>query len=226
MLGRASGADRGTLALKIWREEIYGASADRASESEPDQGSASQGSGQAARYWHAELRQVVHAATTFYAAGCRAGHRTAVGLAAADPELRGRWLRADPLTGIPATLLASVPSGSSPGDGQSELDDSTDVVSDAVMRDALLRGDAETLGELVPEFIWLNDSWWTASVPQSKARHGRADPASPQVEAITEWQRVTDLVFSAELDNAADRMRAADALVARRRASRLPPDHI
>jgi hypothetical protein len=40
-------------ALKAWREEIY---------------EASQPSGQAARYWHTELRQVIHAATNFYAA--------------------------------------------------------------------------------------------------------------------------------------------------------------
>ena len=47
-------------ALKAWRQEIY---------------SGGQPSGQAARYWHAELRQVLHAAATQYALGCRTGHR-------------------------------------------------------------------------------------------------------------------------------------------------------
>jgi hypothetical protein len=79
-------------ALMIWRDEIY---------------SSSQQSGQAARYWHAELRQVLHAATTLYAAGCRTGHRGAVVLAASNPTLRKQWADAYPLAGVPGIDIAS-----------------------------------------------------------------------------------------------------------------------
>ena len=73
-------------ALKTWREEIY---------------SGPQPSGQAARYWHAELRQVLHAATSQYALGCRTGHRGSVRLAAEDPALLREWEAAHPLAGVP-----------------------------------------------------------------------------------------------------------------------------
>jgi hypothetical protein len=79
-------------ALMAWREEIY---------------SSAQPSGQAARYWHAEMRQVLHAATTMYAAGCRTGHRGATALAAFDPALRRRWADACPLEGIPGVDVAA-----------------------------------------------------------------------------------------------------------------------
>jgi len=79
-------------ALKAWREEIY---------------SGPQPSGQAARYWHAELRQVLHAATSQYALGCRTGHRRAARLAAEDPALLREWAAASPLAGIPGIDLAA-----------------------------------------------------------------------------------------------------------------------
>jgi hypothetical protein len=74
-------------ALMVWREEIY---------------TGGQASGQAARYWHAELRQVLQAAATMYAAGCRTGHRGAPHAAATDSGLCSEWAAASPLTGIPA----------------------------------------------------------------------------------------------------------------------------
>ena len=79
-------------ALKAWREEIY---------------NGNQPSGQAARYWHAELRQVLHAATTQYALGCRTGHRGKVRLAAEDPGLLEEWAVAHPLAGVPGIDLAA-----------------------------------------------------------------------------------------------------------------------
>ena len=79
-------------ALKAWREEIY---------------SGTQPSGQAARYWHAELRQVLHAAATQYALGCRTGHRGTGRLAAEDPALLRQWAAAYPLAGIPGIDLAA-----------------------------------------------------------------------------------------------------------------------
>jgi hypothetical protein len=79
-------------ALKAWRQEIY---------------TSSQPSGQAARYWHAELRQVLHAAATQYALGCRTGHRGRVHLAAEDPVLLKEWAAAYPLAGVPGIDLAA-----------------------------------------------------------------------------------------------------------------------
>lgn len=79
-------------ALMAWRQEIYGGT---------------QPAGQAARYWHAELRQVLHAAATMYAPGCRTGHRAATTLAAGDPALLEEWAAADPLAGIPGIDLAA-----------------------------------------------------------------------------------------------------------------------
>ena len=79
-------------ALMAWREEIYGSA---------------QPSGQAARYWHAELRQVLHAAATVYAAGCRTGHRSAPALASDDKTLQEQWARASPLAGVPGIGIAA-----------------------------------------------------------------------------------------------------------------------
>jgi hypothetical protein len=73
-------------ALKAWREEIYG--------------SGQPGMGQAARYWHVELRQVVQAATSMYAAGCRTGHRGAEQLARIDAAVLREWGGAYPLAGV------------------------------------------------------------------------------------------------------------------------------
>ena len=81
-------------ALKAWRHEIYGSG---------------QPSGQAARYWHAELRQVLHAAVTQYALGCRTGHRGAanVRLADQDPASLQEWAAAYPLAYVPGIDLAA-----------------------------------------------------------------------------------------------------------------------
>jgi hypothetical protein len=80
-------------ALRQWREEIY-------SSGEP-------GQGQAARYWHAELRALIQAATTMYAAGCRTGHRGAAELAGIRRDLLGEWEGGYPLAGIPEIDIAA-----------------------------------------------------------------------------------------------------------------------
>ena len=62
-------------ALRGWRLAIY-------------IGDGSPAAGQAARYWHGELRQVIAAATSVYAAGCRASHRSAMTVDVAAPGAR------------------------------------------------------------------------------------------------------------------------------------------
>ncbi len=122
-------------ALKAWRDEIY---------------QSSQPSGQAARYWHSELRQVIQAATTQYAAGCRTGHRRPAGLAAEDAELQRRWAAASPLAGIPPADLAA-----SPRIGHSGHWVGADAIAEAIDT-----GQARPLGLSLPGYIHWAGTWW------------------------------------------------------------------
>jgi hypothetical protein len=113
-------------ALKAWHDEIYGSA---------------QPSGQAARYWHAELRQTITAALTFYASGCRVGHH---GGTPATPQLRERWTAAAPPgTYAPATFAARP--GYLPG---------------AAMTARLSAGRATTLSDTVTGYLRHDRSWW------------------------------------------------------------------
>jgi len=113
-------------ALRAWRAEIW-------SSGQP-------GTGQAALYWHSELRRVIQAATTVYAAGCRTGHRGPPGLVRIRREVMDEWGGAYPLAGVPEIDIAA---------GQARgTSDWTDGETIAV---ALDLGDAEPVpgGELV-----------------------------------------------------------------------------
>lgn len=154
-------------ALKVWREEIWGKD---------------QGTGQAARYWHSELRAVVQAAATTYAPGCRAGHRGAE-LIATSPGLADGWGTADPLVGVDPRRLPK-PTGQDTGTREDTLDDSHITA-------ALATGTAKPLSALIPGFAHLDGHWWT-----------KTDDT---------WLKVTDPAFASELDNSATRMAAADA---------------
>jgi hypothetical protein len=113
-------------ALKAWHDEIY---------------HSEQPSGQAARYWHAELRQTITAALTFYASGCRAGHRAGT---PATPQLRERWAAAAPPgTPGPATLVGHP--GYLPG---------------AAMTAHLSAGRAATLSDTMTGYLRHDHSWW------------------------------------------------------------------
>lgn len=144
-------------ALKAWREEIYGGG---------------QSSGQAARYWHAELRQVLHAATTQYALGCRTGHRGVGRLAAEDPALLQEWAAAYPLAGVPGIDIAA---GIARRTGT--LTSTTEVA------EALDNGTAVTVpglrDTLFYEGRWLApaSSGW-AAIPEPELGHPRA-PSLP-----------------------------------------------
>lgn len=158
--------------LKAWREEIY---------------LADKPSAQAARYWHAELKQVVSAAKTFYAPGCRAGHKAAPRIAAGEPEVRASWLAGDPLVGVPPQLLA----------GQTHGLSEHEVLTDPVIRDALARGTAYPLGQLVPDFVHCEGTWWGLD------------------HDVGLWRK-TDPVLAQELDRKHDTMAALDKFVAAR----------
>lgn len=121
-------------ALMAWRQEIY---------------QAAQPSGQAARYWHTELRSVLQAATSTYAAGCRTGHRGARTTAAEDATLQQRWAAADPLAGIPAGFAAAT-QRNGPGHW----------LSQAAMAEALDNGSAQPLSAALPDHICWGGQWW------------------------------------------------------------------
>jgi hypothetical protein len=122
-------------ALMVWREEVY---------------TSDQPSGQAARYWHAELRQVLHAAT-MYAAGCRTGHRGAPCLAATDPDLRRQWAESSPLAGVPAAdRLAG--HARRVGDGW---------VPAVAIAQAIDAGFAEPLRGLAADYVACDGELWT-----------------------------------------------------------------
>jgi hypothetical protein len=80
-------------ALRAWRAEIW-------SSGQP-------GTGQAALYWHSELRRVIQAATTVYAAGCRTGHRGAPRSARTARGVPGEWGGACALAGVPEIDIAA-----------------------------------------------------------------------------------------------------------------------
>lgn len=170
-------------ALKVWREEIY---------------SAKESSGQAARYWHAELRQTVHVAATFYAAGCRSGHKAAAVMADANPELLDRWASGDPIGGVPAGLLlaSQIAAGSSSG-GTAQL------IKDDVMLEHVQAGRARYISKTMRDAIHLDGSWWYP------------EPAHPGY-----WRRNVDPEFTKLCDRRAAKLAAADAAVAQRQQLR------
>lgn len=115
-------------ALRAWRREIW---------------TSPQPSGQAARYWHAEMRQTIAAANTFYAAGCRAGHHAAQ---PASSDLRHRWASATP----PGNARAAVTPSHSDGG----------YLSGAAMAGHLAAGRAVTMSDTVTGYLKHDQSWW------------------------------------------------------------------
>lgn len=166
-------------ALKVWREEIY---------------TNNQPSGQAARYWHAEMRQTIHAAVTFYAVGCRAGHKDVVVAANANPELQERWAAGDPLAGIPAALLLAI---------QPAVSGELMFMPDEWMREHIAAGRARYISATMRDNVECDGSWWYS------------DPAHPGG-----WTRNTDPHYAELIKRRAAKLAEADAAVARRQAMR------
>ncbi|WP_052707570.1 hypothetical protein [Streptomyces rubellomurinus] len=157
-------------ALKVWREEIYGAAPD-------------QQVGQAARYWHTELRTVVANATAVYATACRTGHRGMEFPAAEDRQLQKRWTDADPWAGIPSRLLAAHVDTAEAG--------SPDRLTAAQMDDARARGLAKPISPGIPEYVRFADAWWAVDIDGA-------------------WLRIVNEELLERLEDAAARMAAAD----------------
>ena len=164
--------------LKVWREHVYDT---------PDNGAA-----HSARSWHGELRQTIAAAISFWAPGCRVGHKPTGQLADADPGLRQRWLE----TGPPQPGTAPAPAPKAADEGvvaglQMSLAD---------MDAALADGRAVPHSDGLPQFVKHDGAWWIRQF----------DPGL--------WLRATDPVQHARLDESSVKMRLADAAVGRHRA--------
>ena len=159
-------------ALKVWREEIYGA-----------QGP----SGQAARYWHNELRQLITSAVMFYARNCRSGHKNdGVVLAATSPEIQSAWSAGDPLAGVPAHLLAAAK--------KENMTDSDLFLTTATMAAHLACGKATAMSRSVDAFVSYDRSWWK--------------------QTDDGWAKITDVMISQGLDFRRSHLAEADARVA------------
>ncbi|WP_067484264.1 hypothetical protein [Actinomadura hibisca] len=175
-------------ALRAWRVEIYAVAGS---------------TGQAARYWHAELRQTMTAAATFYANGCRAGHRGSTSPAHSDHGLQERWTGADHCAGIPSELLT---------DQESTGQETATEVASAPRRDSYLylttttmtghvaTGTATPMSQAVSELVHYDGSWWA-----------HKDGG---------WLRVIDLEAHRWLDQRAEALRLADRSVNRVRTDR------
>src|SRR5258708_4227819 len=146
-------------ALRGWRLEVY---------------SGGQPSGQAARYWHTELRQLVQAAVPMYAAGCRTGHRGAATLVADDPEVAGEWARAYPLAGTPGIDIAA---------GRARL--AGECLTTTAVAAALDSGDASAV-PLLRDYVFYAGAWWVPAssgwvkVPRP-SRASESFPLSPEI---------------------------------------------
>jgi len=174
-------------ALMAWRKEIY---------------TSDQPSGQAARYWHTELRTVITSSTTYYAANCRTGHQAAPQRAADAPELQKRWAKADPWAGIPTAVLAAQ---------AAETPAQPGTMPGLAMQEAIADGLAHPLSSAIPEYVRFSSSWWLD-------------------DGAGAWVRVVDQVFTDKLDASAASLAEATAATQRRRAARALfaseiPDH-
>ena len=151
-------------ALKAWREQIY---------TSPNP------SGQAARAWHGDLRALIAAAGSHYSTGCRArtDHRTPQALQS-NPDVKQRWLAADPAGGIPTHLLSPA--------WHASRTEGDDVIPHDQMRQHLENGTATVLDTGAGEYVRHADAWWAA--------------------APDGWLRITDEAVAAELDSAYARL--------------------
>jgi len=168
------GLVRELAALRAWRLEIYTPAFDPAT----GRASAVWGNGGSARAWHAELRNVIAAATTFYARGCRAGHRGAPHHLTGDEQTRTAWITAQPPPLLPRGVT---PPDSSPPGPAREIDDEA-------MRGLLATGTARTLAPALPGYVHHHDAWWVTGTDQRWLEVIDPALATRLDQAATAWQ--------------------------------------
>lgn len=122
--------------LKTWREEIYDGASDLPLN-------------QQAGAWHAHLQAFSHAVKTFYAPGCRSGHKPPSEVAW-NGRLHQEWIKGDPSAGIPLPYLLH------PG---VPVNEALTIDADA-MELALAGGHAERRLPTLPDFCVYEGKWW------------------------------------------------------------------
>lgn len=159
-------------ALRAWRAEAYG----------PD------GTGQATVYWHQALITFLTHVSTWWAAGCRAGHANLP--AAIQHECQRMWASADPLAGIPQALrpTASVPSDPTTEPGVISMP-GLNVLTSTEMQALTDAGLAHPQHETIAAFAYYDGSWWAHA---SKQNHNPAAPKDGDNED-TVWFRADDV---------------------------------
>jgi hypothetical protein len=154
--------------LKAWRDLIYDT---------PDAVAVPY----TARSWHGELRQSIAAAITFWAPGCRTGHKPATLLTAQPRDLATEWRK----TGPP--LMDSAPASGPTARAQAG------VVAGADMARALADGTARRHSTGLAHYVSYQQTWWTRPA------------GSP------DWLRCTDPDHTALLERTSGQLQAADA---------------
>lgn len=136
-------------ALHAWRTEAYG----------PD------GTGQSAVYWHQALITLLNHTSTWWAAGCRAGHTTTSN--DIDPEHAEAWASGDPLTGIPHVMrpIASIASDPATEPGVITMPE-LNVLTAAQMQALTEAGLAHPRHETIAAFTYYDGSWWAYASKQ------------------------------------------------------------
>lgn len=108
---------------------------------------------------------MIHAATSRYATGCRAGHRGATTCVAGDKELREAWAEASPVVGVPDADIDAAAAKSLGG-----------WMSAKEMADVIDSGEAAVLPG-PRDYVLYQDGWW-----QPVCGGWFRDPAKPPVE--------------------------------------------
>jgi hypothetical protein len=171
-------------ALKAWRTEIYQPPPEAAARAggnvtAPTTGIAATGNGGPARAWHTELRNVLTAAATVYAPGCRAGHRGAPRLLTGDQDMRAAWLAQAP------SLI--VPRGTTPPGGPL-------TISGTDMERAISQGRARALGPGLPGYAHHDGTWWARDPDGTWLAVTDPALAARLDDAATAWDRAQTAV--------------------------------
>jgi hypothetical protein len=177
-------------ALKAWRTEIYlppPEATARTGTAPTTTGNPRTGNGGPARAWHTELRNVLTAAATVYAPGCRAGHRAAPRQLTGDHDARDAWLAQAPALVAPRGARPPGPAWR----GRPRTVDGPDLER------ALRQGQARGLGPGLPGYARHEGTWWVH------------DPEGT-------WLAVTDPALAVRLDQAAATWDRAQTAVTRR----------
>jgi hypothetical protein len=145
-------------ALRAWRTEAYG----------PD------GSGQSAVYWHQALVTFLTHISTWWAAGCRAGHASSD--TARSPNQTDALASADPLVGIPQAMrpTASILTNPATEPGVIAMPN-LNVLTSGQMQALIEAGLAHPQRDTIAAFTYYDGSWWAHASCNGQSPDAHAD---------------------------------------------------